>query len=938
VVTPDLAAELGDDMATAALRGREDQIEFCRGRLETLAEGHGSVVLIEGPPGIGKSRLLRESVALARARGITVAACTARPRAGTPPLEGLLTTLRAGSSSSEALDRLLRPSGSGAPSRLTALVRRRARKRPLLVSIDNLHWADAATLGALRFLVPALADYPVLWMLAGVPAPASPALASLTTDLVAHGATALHLPRLTHVQLAALATDALGAPPDHPLMAVIAQSDGVPHLALELIHTLGAQQAIQMDGDHARLVGAGASDLLTDWYNRQLGRVSLPTRHLLEIASVFGRSFEIADVARVLRCPVAQLLPGVEEAIAARLLMDDGALSFRHELTREAVYHSITPSVRASLHTEAALALVGGGSRPEAVAHLAGGAGLRDGTAIGVLERAAVDTEVAAPETAAQLQLQALNLTAPADCRRPQRLLRAIHMLVLAGHVHQAQGLTAAALDTSLPAELRGPLHLHMAQTMLMGGHPREALTHTRAALELPGVPARTRAWLLATQAKAETLVGHAGAAIRSGDAAVVVARSCQESGAECEAFLAMSGAEQRCGRLVRSVQLATQAVRSAATGSADARRRQPHWVQGRGLMLLDRLPEASTAFEHGRREAERMRSVDTVTLGHAERATLLLQLGRLSEAVGEAEAGLTSAEELGTWEAAPELYAVLVEVAALEGDLDRAAELARRGAQHERAPHGLARLQLTWATALLEEEMQPSRAWARLGVVFDLLPESLLGLVAHPLAGPRLVRLALGLGEDRRAHAALAALDRLAALNPGVQSLGMSARLARGILEGDALLLQESVVAMRSSPRPLERAWVLETAASCLKAPWSQARRSFLEQALEEYERVGAIRPAVRVREQMLRSGPAPVQPSRCLETDSGWESLTAAELRIARLVSQGLTNREIARRLFLSQHTVDSHLKHTYPKLGIRSRVQLTLVVLTHDDPPCE
>jgi DNA-binding CsgD family transcriptional regulator len=149
-------------------------------------------------------------------------------------------------------------------------------------------------------------------------------------------------------------------------------------------------------------------------------------------------------------------------------------------------------------------------------------------------------------------------------------------------------------------------------------------------------------------------------------------------------------------------------------------------------------------------------------------------------------------------------------------------------------------------------------------------------------------------------------------------------------MVHGDAAALQEGVTLLRSSDRPIVRAWACETASVHLTPPWNPLRRSLLEEARAEYEQVGATGSVARVCHELV-SVPAPRAPEGTTIQEADWESLTSAELRIVKEVSQGLTNRQVARCLSVSQNTVESHLKHIYPKLGIHSRVQLALLVVT-------
>jgi DNA-binding CsgD family transcriptional regulator len=275
-----------------------------------------------------------------------------------------------------------------------------------------------------------------------------------------------------------------------------------------------------------------------------------------------------------------------------------------------------------------------------------------------------------------------------------------------------------------------------------------------------------------------------------------------------------------------------------------------------------------------------------------------------------------------------------MAEVSTLRGELDRAGDLVRKAALCD-AQGTRGRLTLMWVIAHVEEERgEPRRAWTHVATVFRLLPHRLQGFLADPLGGARLARLAITVDDRRGALSAVTVSERLAALNRGVVTIEASAALARGMVHGDAARLQEGLALLRSSGRPMALAWACEAASRQDGVLASPARRRLLEQARVEYERVGATGCAAHAYDQ-LQSAPVVRAPHGAAIHRADWQSLTPAEMRIVDEVSRGLTNREVARCLFVSQNTVESHLKHIYPKLGIHSRTQLALMVATHGNP---
>jgi DNA-binding NarL/FixJ family response regulator len=163
------------------------------------------------------------------------------------------------------------------------------------------------------------------------------------------------------------------------------------------------------------------------------------------------------------------------------------------------------------------------------------------------------------------------------------------------------------------------------------------------------------------------------------------------------------------------------------------------------------------------------------------------------------------------------------------------------------------------------------------------------------------------------------------------VSSLAGAAAHAEGILHRDVTALRRAVDDLRRSPRPIERASAMQDAAVAEQVAGERSKAlEHLQSALATATACDALRIASRLErrlEAMLgRRDPAPPPVPA-----SPLDRLTEAELKVARLVADGRTNREAAEELFLSPHTVDSHLRKIFQKLGVNSRVDLTKIVVT-------
>ena len=175
-------------------------------------------------------------------------------------------------------------------------------------------------------------------------------------------------------------------------------------------------------------------------------------------------------------------------------------------------------------------------------------------------------------------------------------------------------------------------------------------------------------------------------------------------------------------------------------------------------------------------------------------------------------------------------------------------------------------------------------------------------------------------------AQTAVAAVEERRRLNPDVGSIAAAASHARGLLEEDGSALWEATEIFGVGPRCLARASALEDHGFELvrvgNRPGGAER---LGEALQIYSNLGATWDTSRVRRRLRELG-VRRRLVKSVRPTTGWTSLTDAEVAVVQLVAEGLTNRAVAERLFISRHTVSMHLRHVFTKLEISSRVELT------------
>jgi DNA-binding CsgD family transcriptional regulator len=204
--------------------------------------------------------------------------------------------------------------------------------------------------------------------------------------------------------------------------------------------------------------------------------------------------------------------------------------------------------------------------------------------------------------------------------------------------------------------------------------------------------------------------------------------------------------------------------------------------------------------------------------------------------------------------------------------------------------------------------------------------------LLAEPSIAPRLVRMAMRVGLDAMAVAAATAAVDLGRHNPGARSIAAAAAHSRGLVDHDPTALAQAAELFGRTSLVLAEASALEDHGVELARRADRSAVDSFDGALRRYVRCGATWDASRIRGRLRALGVrrrlvAPARPT------NGWASLTTSELAVVRLVADGLTNRVVARRLFLSSHTVSMHLRHVFLKLGINSRVELTRLAVDHE-----
>jgi DNA-binding CsgD family transcriptional regulator len=928
------------------LRGRDSECAELGQLVGAAAGGAGGVTVVNGAAGIGKSRLLAEAAQIAAAQGVQVAAGAADELDQVTPSAPLLRALFSTSpmllsEADLAPLRVLADQRLAVIECIRAALEQASRRRPLLITLDDLQWADPATLLALGSLPGQLFSYPIAWILARRPVPSSPQLQGLIARLTEAGAGRLHLLPLDATAARALAADMLGGPPDSTVAELIDRAEGNPFYIAELLRGAGGAAPPPAATDPARSPSATVPVSLRSAVAAHLRSLPDEAKDLLKVASVLGREFTVSELAAMTSQSAGQLMPALEEVLSAEVFAEQGArLAFRHDLLRQAVYADIPASLRQALHCDAATALRRAGAPLVRVAsQYAVGAQPADEEAIEVLVAAAGQLSGTAPAAAADLAVRALDLLGDGDQRRAAMTAAAVGLLGWAGRPDEARAVGEGYLADRRPPpepEAEAGILLGMRRAWAMRSWRPYPSPLAARVLEDPAVPAGIRASLLAYEQAGPMLAGHFADADRAFASAM---RLAAESGDAREAGTVLGwwvvSAVMR-GDLSAALDRARAGLDTARQDESKVAAAVIQDQVARCLGGLGRTREALAAVEPALREAEA--SGFTPYIVHAQycRALLLSDQGRLDDARTEARAAAAFAETVNSADLFAWSLALLVETSIRQGDL---AEAKAATARLPADPGGGSLYpERHWAHALcLEAQGRPGAALEALEPVFAQLRRGCLTFAARQAGRlPKVAGLALRTGNRQRTAEAAAAAAELARRNPGVDLLAGIAAHARGLLGRDQDGLQQAADLLAGSEWPLAAAAAREDL-GCLLAEHGACEEAAveLEAAYQAYLDARAHHDNARVRGTLRQLGIRKRRPA-IAGPDHGWASLTAAELAVAQIVAEGRTNRETAAQLYLSPDTINTHLRHAFTKLGIRSRVELARLAAGRERTP--
>jgi DNA-binding CsgD family transcriptional regulator len=915
-------------VAAGVLRGRSEQLALSTATLrDVVRSGHSRGLAITGEAGIGKSALMAAMLVDASRRGMAFGLGKADRIGRIVPGAPLLSALRDGpdpilsSQDSAALEQM-----SAHPLRLLDtlgnMLERRAGERPIAVAVDDIQWLDDLSIFLLRSLPARMPGSPIAWLLASRE-PSAGLIERLTSTHAGE-------PRFVHMELGplkiddilALARDQLGSSPSVAHRRMLERTEGNPFLAIQVVNGLVTAKTSATDS-------AEIPAQLLLGVRRQLQALPSRTADLVRWAAVFGEPLAIDDAAMLLdEVSVRSVSDAAEDAIHAGVLSNlRDSVTFRHDLVRESVYVDLTGPRRRKMHLRCARHLRASGSDALAVAAHAREALIPGDEAVALLLADAAGEAVSMmPNTAAELMLTAFKALRPGQARWLSLGERCVALLSLVQRCNDALAIAdqlSAYIDDD---ESIARLEIALSRALWLTGRWRESEERTRETLHRPGLSPGLRTRL-------EALHSLALSRVRSAEVALPLA----------EHALAASGeSADRAGRL-----FALHAMAEIARNSGNHRtslryfrelrtESEPTYIAQEIMALqhLDRYDHASTMLRQSWQEAENDSAAILPSLLYAQ-IWQDFNLGRLDGAETTARTLMGLGTELGSRVCQLESASILGAAALLRGDADEAVRRVSLGGianANDDAHIPVLILVRGWLAA---EEGRSAKA---VELLSPLLAAT--GLEQDPWPWKpgwmrMLAYIGLAADDERFVMHAVDLAREGAARNAGVATFEAIAFGLQGLVSHDRGLFDQALEAAERSPRPLVRAGVYEDYGRELIATGDRdTGGSYLDRAWEIYDQTGALGGCAEVQRVMRTAG---LRRSHWLKQKSrpvtGWGALTETEVRVARLIGAGYTNKSAAAELYVSANTVSTHLRSVFTKLGIRSRVQLANVLSTPD-----
>jgi DNA-binding CsgD family transcriptional regulator len=921
------------------------------GRLKVLVEGalarQGGVALIEGPAGIGKTRLLQEACTTAADRGLCVLSArgsdlerafpygvvrqllepeVVHPSAG--PDASVLTGLAG--YAAPVFGEVPLANERAAPTDRSAsvlhglywLTCNLADRGPLIISVDDAHWADAPSLVFLDYLsrrMDGLAVVVALSSRRGESGPEADLVRRIASDAPER---VLELGPLSTEATAEVVRSMLGDNASAELCkACHVATGGNPFLVHELVASLIAD-GVPAGADAVSRVARLVPDAVARHVLVRLSRLGQPSIRVARAIAVLGAGVGLGLVAALTGLAETETADAVDRLVSADILAAGLPLAFVHPLLAEAVYADAPPGERALAHVRAASLLEQTGSPPERIAlQLLATDPTGSKSAVVSLRAAAREaTARGAPSAAARYLERAIAELPNAVDRRD--LLLELGVAESRAALPNAAGHLTEALRLTREPVARARVALELAGLYHMLGRFVESAAVLEEAIESLGDADQELRFSLEAEAAVLAVTVLEGRQTLAPRMASLLARAPALAGIPGAAPLLAVIAEELTEAEGTAEGAALYAERAFADPALFAREGPILVIGASAFVLADRPAQAESILDRAIAAARSRGAINGTRLALGFRAYARKRRGRIAESEADARLAL----ELSAHEPAdpvrPFKIAQLTDALIERGELTEAERLVSNNelAYYDRdsklfQPLACSQARLLFMKGKYREAM----------VILDAqLAWMQLWGCRYPgwTSGRSLAALAHRALDEQDAALALAADDLEAARAFGApREVGIALRTLALVGDRSPELLRESAAALEDSQDKLELArTLLDLGAALRRSGARREAREPLRRALDFADECGGALVAEHARQELLASGARP----RPRQT-RGREGLTPSERRVAALAREGFSNREVAQTLFLSPKTVEMHLSHIYRKLGIRGRIEL-------------
>lgn len=943
--------------AGARLLDRERELEELDALIEAAGRGRGGLVVLEGDAGIGKTALLEAAAGFAAAQGLSVLHARADALEAELSFGVCVQLLAPVTGEAGADDELFRGAAAfarsvlgdgtgfaGVPGEdrtlpllngLYWLCAHIAESSPLLLVVDDAHWADHPSLRFLHFVARRIEALPIAMIVATRPAGATSEGRELLAALAAQARTVVRPARLGTQAAAALVSAELGTPEPRFIEACLRLSGGNPLYLRELLHS-AASRGMRPTGSDARALEELRPSRIADSVRERLASAGEPARRLAAMAAVGRGRLHLRDAAALAELDPRAAQLAADDLAALAILARGEPLALAHPLVQSAVYESIPAAARAGHHLRVAELLRDAGAAPEVVAAQLLSAERRAGTwVVDALEAAAATAATRGSPGAAATYLRRALEEGPAAERRAGVLVSLGLAETEAGDPEGAARLNAA-VDLLPDSAARAGVLLGLGMTLTTQGEvERATAAYERGIAEIAATGGD-----VARDLEALCAIGLVHDREARAQALDRIERLLAVPGLDASPtgrlLLAQAAAER--GYQGRSIAELRDLVGRALAPGLDEDDPTAFWVCVLAAYAFDDCDDydrAEAAIERALAIARRRGSIVQATAACHPRAFVNLRRGRVDAALADARSSIEGAEH-GWRVALPSSRALVAEAHLERGELELAAEAVRMpdgdGPWERLISHGW----LLAARGRVELALnRPADALATLSACGELCAQA---RITNPSViawrSPAAVAAAQ-LGREERARelaeAELDAAGRFGAPRAIGAALRTLAMVAGG---GDSVdQLRASAATLEDSPARLEQARSLvELGAALRRRGHRREAREPLREGHELAQRCGATALATRGLEELRAAG---ARPRRLGLT--GVEALTASERRVTALAADGLSNPQVAQTLFVSRRTVEMHLTNAYRKLGIESREQLAgaLAAATAEEP---